>query len=334
MTICWSCKSDIGDLYKVCPICLTMLDEVVCYKCGRDETNVCTTPGHMYGKPLWIESEFEDEEGNWDGNYLCHECWLKVYDHNINPCCICGRSDTRLDLSGKPIWYLHYDEKGEWDEKYICHYCYMRKYGDRKKDNGDIKEYKDNGDIKEYKDNGDIKEYKDNGDREKYKDNGDREKYKDNGDREKYKDNGDIKEGKLEEELEKDRIYIDRIDPYNIQSYRQNIPELIVRDCIREFDFNEQQAEMMRVILLARGVNKWFYARREFVRLRHQVKEMLKSGEHPYNERDVHKVIENIYVRMQKIAKLPRWIWWPITITHKWKKIENKIVIKGRHRDT
>jgi hypothetical protein len=86
----------------------------------------------------------------------------------------------------------------------------------------------------------------------------------------------------------------------------------------------------MRMILLARGVNKWFFARREFIRLKHQVKEMLKSKQYPYNDKKVHKTIENIYVRMQNIAKLPRWIWWPTTITHKWKKIEDRIIIRGR----
>jgi hypothetical protein len=58
---------------------------------------------------------------------------------------------------------------------------------------------------------------------------------------------------------------------------------------------------------------------------------MLKSNEYPYNNRDVHRVVENIYVRMQNIAKLPRRIWWPITITHKWKRIEERIIIRGRN---
>lgn len=275
MTICWNCKSDIGELYKICPICLTTLEEVTCNRCGSNKTNICTTPGHMYGKSIWIESESDDEEGNWDGNYLCHECWLKIYDHNINPCCICGKCESKLDIEGEPIWYLHYNEKGEWDEKYICYYCYMKEHSHGYKD----------------------------------------------------KDKKYIKE----EELEKDKIDLHSIDHHNIQSCRQNIPELIVRDCIREFDFDEEKAERLRNILLARGVNKWFFARREFIRLKHQVKDMLKSNEYPYDNIDVHRVVEKIYVSMQNITKLPRWIWWPITITHKWKRIENKIIIRGRH---
>lgn len=58
---------------------------------------------------------------------------------------------------------------------------------------------------------------------------------------------------------------------------------------------------------------------------------MLKSSEYPYRKIEVHKVVEKIYVKMQNMAKLPRWIWWPKTITHKWKKIEDKTIIRGRY---
>ena len=127
--------------------------------------------------------------------------------------------------------------------------------------------------------------------------------------------------------------YLDfnRLTPDNIQSCRQNIPELIVQDCIKEFDFNEEQAEKLRMILLVRGVNKWFYARRRLIKLRLQIKEMIKSKDGPYGRKDLHKVIENIYVEIQNIAKMPRWIYWPKTITHKWFNIERKIIIKGKH---
>lgn len=124
---------------------------------------------------------------------------------------------------------------------------------------------------------------------------------------------------------------INDIDHNNIWSVRQNIPELIVQDCIKEFKLTEDQAEKLRMILLIRGVNKWLYARREFIKLKHEVKEMLKSKEYPFNDKNVHVIIEKIYVKMQHIAKMPRYIIWPKSITHKWSNIENKIVIKGRH---
>lgn len=122
------------------------------------------------------------------------------------------------------------------------------------------------------------------------------------------------------------------LNPSTIQSFRQNIPELIVRDCIKEFNLDDEQAEKLRMILMARGVNKWFYVRREFIRLKHYVKEMLKSSEYPYGHKEVHKIIQNIYTKMQKMSRTSRWVKWPNTITHKWKNIEKIIEIKGKRR--
>lgn len=164
MTICWNCKSDIGDLYKICPICHMMLEEIECYKCGSNKTDICKEKGHLFGKHLWIESENEDEDGNWDGTYLCNICWKMIYDHKLNPCCKCWETESKLDMFGKPIWYKHYNKNGEWDEKFICYYCYVKE------------------------------------------------------------------------------------NPDNIG----NIKELIVRDCIREFGFNEEKADRLRSILVAR----------------------------------------------------------------------------------
>ncbi len=120
------------------------------------------------------------------------------------------------------------------------------------------------------------------------------------------------------------------LNPETIWSFRQNIPELIVQDCIKEFNFDDEQTEKLRIILMARGVNKWMFARREFIKLKHEVLYMLKSKESPYDRKDVHRVIEKIYVKMQKIARIPRWIKWPNTITHKWKNIEKDIEVKGK----
>lgn len=121
------------------------------------------------------------------------------------------------------------------------------------------------------------------------------------------------------------------LNPRTIQSFRQNIPEIIVQDCIKEFNLDDEQAEKLRIILMARGVNKWFHARREFIRLKNQVKDMLKNKEGIYDDKRVHRIIEKIYVKMQNIANTPRWVEWPRTLTHKWKKIEKDIKVKGKH---
>lgn len=121
------------------------------------------------------------------------------------------------------------------------------------------------------------------------------------------------------------------LNPNTIWSFRQNIPELIVRDCIRKFNLDDEQAEKLRIILIARGVNKWFYVRRQFIKLKHEVKEMLKSKESPYGDKKVHRIIEKIYVNMQDMVNMSRYVEWPETITHKWKNIEKDIEIKGKH---
>lgn len=120
------------------------------------------------------------------------------------------------------------------------------------------------------------------------------------------------------------------LDENTIQSFRQNIPELIVSDCIKEFNLDDEQAERLRIILIARGVNKWFYVRREFIRLKHQIKDMLKSKDGVYGDIRVHRIIEGIYIRMQNMAKMPRFVEWPRTLTHKWSRIERDIKIKGK----
>ena len=120
---------------------------------------------------------------------------------------------------------------------------------------------------------------------------------------------------------------LDTMTPTNIVSMRQNNPELIVQDCIIEFGLDEQQAERLRLILLSRGVNKWLYARRQFIKLKHEVKCRLKLttiGTEQY------KAYHWVNVRMQNIAKTPRWVEFPKTVTHNFRNIDSKIIIKGR----
>ena len=121
---------------------------------------------------------------------------------------------------------------------------------------------------------------------------------------------------------------LDDVNPINIVSIRQNNPELIVQDCVNEFGLNGEQADRLRLILLARGVNKWLFARRKFIKLKHEVKELFRAS---IVGSDEHKFLSWLNQRMQNIAKIPRWVEWPKTTTHNFKNVENKIVIKGRH---
>lgn len=118
------------------------------------------------------------------------------------------------------------------------------------------------------------------------------------------------------------------INEKNIVCERQNNPELVIEDCRKEFGLSEKQCDKLRFILLKRGINKWLYARRKFIKLKHEVKELLK-GETIKSEK--WKLLQYINMQMQNIAKTPRWIEFPKTTTHNWRNIEKEIVIKGKH---
>ena len=114
--------------------------------------------------------------------------------------------------------------------------------------------------------------------------------------------------------------------PNIIWQLRQNHPELVVQDCKKEFNFSEEQCEVLRKILMFRGVNKWLYGRLLFIDLKHDIKNLLKNTPVKTPE---YKLLQYINTRMQRIAKMPRWIEWG---KHAYKNMKNnrkEIVIKG-----
>lgn len=114
----------------------------------------------------------------------------------------------------------------------------------------------------------------------------------------------------------------------NIWSIRQNNPELVVQDLRNEFGLNDLQCEKVRFILMKRGVNKWLYARRHFIKLKHEIKELLKEKE--VNSKEW-RFLQWLNERMQNIAKTPRWVEFPAKTSKNWRNIEREIVVKGRH---
>jgi len=139
-----------------------------------------------------------------------------------------------------------------------------------------------------------------------------------------------LKEGKWRIHYKMKKHKVDEIthwDEKNIWSARQNNPELVVKDCQEEFNLTDEQCDKLRFILLKRGVNKWLYARRKFIAMKHELKEMLKEEKDKERLKFLHKLNE----KMQNIARMPRWVEWPDTTTRNWKKIEEGIVIRGRN---
>jgi len=123
------------------------------------------------------------------------------------------------------------------------------------------------------------------------------------------------------------------VNENTIWNVRQNHPALIVNDCIREFGLNEEQAEKLRYILMLRGVNKWLLCRREFIKLKHKVKEMLKEeARKGYGKnKEKIKVLQFVNVEMQRIAKMPRYVIWGRRPHRNMKNNEKEIIIKGKH---
>lgn len=116
------------------------------------------------------------------------------------------------------------------------------------------------------------------------------------------------------------------INEKTIWSVRQNHPELVVQDCQEEFGLNEEQCEKLRFILLKRGINKWFYARRLFIALKHRVKESFKVE----MDKRTRKILEWINADMQHIAKMPRWVEWGRKVHKNMENNEREIVIRGK----
>ena len=113
------------------------------------------------------------------------------------------------------------------------------------------------------------------------------------------------------------------LTPRTIWNCRQNHPELIVRDISDLLGLNSEEEELIRQILLMRGVNKWFFARRLLIDLKHQIKAILKENSLDGNGR---KLLLQIYERLQNIAKAPRWIVFPRE--RKLHRVEHRVTIQ------
>jgi len=118
-----------------------------------------------------------------------------------------------------------------------------------------------------------------------------------------------------------------------IWGLQQNHPELVVQDCRREFGLNEQQCERLREILMERGVNKWLLARRQFIALKHDLKDTIRElqATKSVDGRLLRKTLLHTYARMQQICKMPRWVEWGKHVHKDMKKNESLIVVRGRH---
>ena len=122
--------------------------------------------------------------------------------------------------------------------------------------------------------------------------------------------------------------YARGITDKTIWSSQQNHPQLVVNDCIEEFNLSESQAETLRFILMNRGINKWLYNRTQFIQLKHKTKALLKQR---VKEGKDYRDIQFVHETLQNICKTPRWVEWDSHISRKMSNNIKKVVIKGRH---
>ena len=121
------------------------------------------------------------------------------------------------------------------------------------------------------------------------------------------------------------------LNPSTINNFRQNTPELVIRDARRMLSLNEEQCQILRDILLARGINKWLKARRDIIRYKEKVKESIKYIQSTYKKGDVAQkatlqVLNLVRRDLRIICHQSRWVIWPEIATAS--KAEKRIEIK------
>ena len=66
------------------------------------------------------------------------------------------------------------------------------------------------------------------------------------------------------------------VNPNNIWSYRQNHPELVIND-LQIRGISKKTIELVRISMLARGINKWLKVRRDLIAYKKIKKHQIKN---------------------------------------------------------
>jgi len=111
---------------------------------------------------------------------------------------------------------------------------------------------------------------------------------------------------------------------HTIEHFQQNHPELIVQDARDYLGLTEDQQAVLRKILLARGVNKWFKVRRDLIAykilLRGKIAEIHQARETARVGRDLktfhfmksgQKAFEEVSEALRAMCHSARMVIWP-----------------------
>ena len=108
------------------------------------------------------------------------------------------------------------------------------------------------------------------------------------------------------------------VTPKTIWNFRQNNPELIIQDLGLYLDLDDEQKELVRKVLLARGVNKWFKVRRDLIAYKKQMRNTIKAlySEHNKENKELIKLAESVRHNLKVLCKTDRWQIWPRLGSH------------------
>ena len=111
------------------------------------------------------------------------------------------------------------------------------------------------------------------------------------------------------------------LTPRTIWNFRQNHPELVVRDLRDYLGLDEAACAFVRRVLLARGVNKWLKVRRDLIAYKKQLKHELKAtdaerlaskGTPRYRELTERlKLLQRVRGDLKALCMTDRWQVWP-----------------------
>lgn len=67
------------------------------------------------------------------------------------------------------------------------------------------------------------------------------------------------------------------VSPKTIWNFRQNHPELVIRDLREYLGLDEEKLEFVRTVMLSRGINKWLKVRRDLIAYKKQLRKEIKQ---------------------------------------------------------
>lgn len=107
-----------------------------------------------------------------------------------------------------------------------------------------------------------------------------------------------------------------------IWNFRQNSPELVVRDLRDYLGLNEEQCQFVRTVLLARGINKWLKVRRDIIAYKKQIRNEIKDTEQARAKEQPtslkrkellvrSKTLQSVRCTLKQLCMTDRWQPWP-----------------------